>query len=220
MPPTTERFPGVKAGQKKGMVLAFTLSVLVLMSLMGIVILSNTRTELSVSGTNRVNREAFNVAETAAMVSILMGRIVLHPVFGMKPSDILRPKPGPEFPMTIQVDDDDDGRLNLLALEADEIDSDTNYTHRYVQTLETDPGALDPHVIFSIDGRVVATAVISLESEEPVAAGMSLEQGGAVKVTLVATVRGEPMNEISTADAIVPRSIITTMFRDYLDGAS
>jgi hypothetical protein len=205
---------------KKGMVLAFTLAILVLMSLMGIIILSNTKTELSVSGNHRMNREAFNAADTAARISLLMGRIVLHPELGDNPGDIIRPSTAPENPIIIEVNNSNTTPLNLSALQSAAKDPDSTFLNRYINTLGTDPdpSAPKPHIIFKVGDRVVATAVVSLVSENPVNAGMSLGSGGAVEVTLVTTIRGAPFADISGPEFMEPQSIITTMYRDHIEG--
>jgi hypothetical protein len=212
--------PEIKNG-KKGMILAFTLAILILMSLMGIVILSNTKTELSVSGNHRVNREAFNAADTAARISILMGRILLHPELGVDPAAIIRSSSAPENPIVIELNNSDTSPLSLSALQTAANDPDTTFLNRYIDTIGTnpDPSAPKPHIIFKVDDRVVATAVVTLESDNPVSAGMSLGSGGAVQVTLVTTIRGAPFADIAGPDFMEPQSIITTMYRDYIEGA-
>jgi hypothetical protein len=207
-------FDKMKNNNRDGMILAFTFAVLILMSLMGVIILSNTRTELSISGNNRVNREAFNAADTAARVTVLMGRILLHPELGVNLNAILRESTDPKYPIEIEINGT---RMTLAALESDAANPTYDYANRYVETIGTDPAAAEPHLVFKINDRVVATAVLVLESDNPVAAGMSLEQGGGVQVTIVSTVRGVPVVDIATPDDIEPQSIITTMYRDYLE---
>jgi hypothetical protein len=206
----------IKPGTRDGMILAFTLVLLLLVSLMGALILTSARTEVSISGNNRTGREAFNVADSAAGIVTLLSRIVIHPELG-PPSQVLHAVAGPSFPMTVEINED---RFTLGALQAEAAEFD--YAKRYREAV--DPASVvTPHVTFRVNGVVVASAVVSLESTYPVQSGASegandaYDTGGGASVTLnvVVTVSGaSPLTGLGSSED--PHSIVTAIYREYL----
>ena len=69
--------PAISA-HPRGMILAFTLIILLLVSMMGMAILMNSRTELSISANTAQGREAFSQADTAARIAVLMTRVMFN----------------------------------------------------------------------------------------------------------------------------------------------
>ena len=207
------------AAHPDGMILAFTLLLLFLISMMGIYVLTTTTTELSITGHNRVGREAFNAADAAARVSLLLGRILLHPELG-PPEDVLTTGTGPAFPLEVELNA---ARFTLSNLQKEA--AQFNFAERYRQALSVsaDPDER-PHLTFKVADKVVATAVMSLESYSPVDPGASLgvldsyDSGGGsnVRINLVVTVNGVPSTVTQTVDSYEPRSVITTIYREFM----
>ena len=218
---------GVKYGQcgrngKDGMILAFTLLLLVVMSLMAIVIVGTTLTELSISGHNSAGREAFNAADGAAKIATVMGRLVLHPELG-DPEDIISSTPHPDFPQKVEPTD----RLTLERLEAESVTFDP--TKRYDQAVNFDPDASTPvgelpHILFKVKDKVVAAAVLSLDTRSLIGPGSSLGTGGlydtsggpTIQLNLVVTVNGSSLVNAQGGDDSEPHSIITAIYRESL----
>ncbi|MDR1656109.1 MAG: hypothetical protein LBT47_00950 [Deltaproteobacteria bacterium] len=201
---------------KPASILAFTLLLLVLMSLMGIYVLTNTSAELSISGQNRIGREAFNAADSSVRVAVLLGRILLHPELG-PPSQALKTAAGPVFPLKVEINQ---SRLNLASLQKEAAEFD--FAKRYREAVVNDPSGSGPHLIFKVHDKVVGTAVISLETDVPIGAGFSLgsgdryDNGGGsnVQINLVVTASGSPSS--GPKDRLTePHSIITAIYREY-----
>lgn len=207
-----------RGAHPEGMILALALVLMILVSLMGALILTSARTEVSISGLNRIGREAFNAADSSARIATLLGRILLHPELG-PPRQVLSDQAGPKFPLTVEINDH---RFNLGALQ--EESAVFNYNRRYEEAIAYDQGAFpEPHLVFKVQNKVVATAVLSLESDSPLGAGASTgvgdsyDTGGgnALAVNLIVTVNGSPATS-SQEGAGDPHSIITAIFREYM----
>jgi hypothetical protein len=198
-----------------GTILVYALAILVLIAMMGFVLISNSLVELSISGNNRIGREAFNTADSSERIATLLSRIVLHPELG-DPGTILTPSPDPQFPLTVEIDND---RFSLANLQKESADFD--FLQRYLEALSYDP-LHPPHIVFKVGGKVVATAIVNMEIKEPIADGYSLGVGGkydfssgtGVQVNLVITINATPMS-INT-DFDDPHSIITSIYRELL----
>jgi hypothetical protein len=205
---------------QSGMILAFALVVLVLISLMGVIILANTQSELRLSGITRQGRDTFNVADSTAQVSMLMGRILLHPELG-SPETILNAEPtgsSPKYKLTVEVSDS----FNLAELKQQA--DDYNFVKRYLQVgLGGDSASFAPHLVFSVGDKKVANALLSLDLVNFIPGGASLgsgdnydSSGGPSRVvTLIITVNGRTM---SGADSSFeePGTVITSMFREII----
>ncbi|MDR2947061.1 MAG: pilus assembly PilX N-terminal domain-containing protein [Candidatus Adiutrix sp.] len=233
----------------QGMILMMTLVILLLMSLMGMAILSNTRTEMTISANTAGGRDAFTRADTAARIATLMARLAVHEHELGSPSKVMSGGP-------LEIDFNMPGYVNhnpnlapfdmatLLSESAEVFD----YQRRYLATANrvdaataADQPKLLPHMVFRQDGKVVATARVSLDYNESIDAsgGGSLgtrnygDDGGGtqVRAVLAVTVHGRPPSDddnygayTGTADPDeeemvindVPHSIITTMFREML----
>jgi hypothetical protein len=206
---------------RSGMILAFAVVILVLMSLMGIVILSNTSTGLSITSNAKQTREAFHSADSCARLVTLLTLALLDP----RTSDIndifAHSTPsGANAPLDISLQP----KFNV----ADLISSGVNnfdFTKRYLET-GAGAGAMDPHVIFSVNGRQIAQAVVNLETYSLIPEGMGLGTGDPfdssggpkLQVGLVVSVTART-NESSTtaANPEDPTSIVTIMYRNYIN---
>lgn len=225
-------------GQPRGMVLAFTLVILVLMTLMGVAILMNTRTELSISNNASVGRNAFANADTASRIATTLGRILLHPELGDPAAvvDGAATGAGPAFPLSVVINQN---KFDLGVLRDDNASYD--YILRYIRAGREDFGSasldnLAPHLIFNttVGGveRRVATASLALDHQEPILSGMSLGGGdaydggggGHFQVVLVISVNGRALSQRPAAangaydggTADEPHSVITTLFREVM----
>ena len=215
--------PALPRGFRPGMVLAFTLIILTLMSLMGVTILLNARTELSISSNTSLGRNAFASADTAVQIATLVGRILLHPELG-PPDQVLASgtAAGLRFPLNVEI--------NIDELKRD--DSSQYFQLRYIRAgswegraseseLRLDDGVVlygdpvdgvdvAPHIVFKtkVDGRdmTVATAALSLDHEASIggtggSVGGGLGVGGydggsgaGISVVLAVSVNGRAIN--------------------------
>jgi hypothetical protein len=208
--------------KKSGMVLAFTLFVLVLISLMGVVILSNTRTELSVTGNTRMGRDAFNSADNCARLATFLTLALLNPRTS-NINDVISDPPGdtPAHSMAIQL-------VPAMFTQERLLNDATNfdYTQRY---LDTGAGttAPNPHIIFNVNGREVARAVVNLETYNLIPAGMGLgtgdpndsTSGPKLQLGLVVSVSSRTTDPSFTTELNPeePNSLVTIMYRNYLN---
>jgi hypothetical protein len=230
------RLPGMVSGMAPGMILAFTLVILVLISLMGVTILYNSRTELSISSNTSMGRNAFASADTAARIAVLIGRILLHPELG-PPGAIISNAPGgggPAFPLDVEI--------NIDELEPDDIIH--GYELRYIRSGNWRindgqglPGEfygqdIKPHIIFKKrgTGEIVAAAALSLE-QAPDWRGMSLgggdayagDGGAALSLVLAVSVHGRALTfgpgasgSFEGEEGDEARSIITILYREFI----
>jgi hypothetical protein len=204
------------------MVLAFTLVVMVLISLMGIVILSNTKTELSVTGNTRMGRDAFNSADNCARLATFLTLALLNPRTS-NINDVISAPPGttPAHAMGIQLVPGMFTQDKLLN-EATNFD----YTQRYLDT-GAGPMAPNPHIIFSVNDREVARAVVNLETYNLMPAGTGLgtgdpsdsTSGPKLQLGVVVSVTSRTTdNSLPTGlNPEEPNSIVTIMYRNYLN---
>ncbi|MDR0549995.1 MAG: hypothetical protein LBI10_11390 [Deltaproteobacteria bacterium] len=199
--------------------MVFVIIVMMLTSLMGLIIMVNTRSEVTTSGHHRRGLEAFNSADSAAKMANLFARILLHPVLGV-PSDVLSAHGSPQDPMTVEFNAD---RFDMETL-FDESEP-FKFTKRYLETgVSLSPSSLDPHIVFKVDDEVVATAVVNLDTTNAIASGYSLNAidlydksgGPSVPVDMVVTVRGNTSVSSDESDLITPQSLITTIMREIL----
>ena len=227
----------------KGTVLIFTMVILLLMGLMGIAILLNTRTELSISYNTNVGREAFNRADMAASIATLMARVLLRPELG-EPKDLVR-----------DVDTSDDASIIVnydevrfdRALMREEAMNNFDPTARYLKAgsfvEQTDTSGTNignnsmtftadtPSIVFrQKGGKIIATAVVAMDYGEVNIEGMSLDGGNfydpsggsTVRVVLLVSVNGHPPVDNTTSNAFdggdkdLPSSVITTIFQEYI----
>jgi hypothetical protein len=166
-----------------------------------------------------LSRDTFNVADTAAQVSMLMGRIILHPELN-SPSGILSDQSqNPKHRLVVEISE----RFNLAQLKKESEDFD--FTKRYLEAgLGSDPSAVEPHLSFKVGQKKVASAVVSLDFQNYVPGGASLGSGDGYDtsggpsriVTIVVTVNGLSMSKISGDTADEPGTVITSMFRELI----
>jgi hypothetical protein len=199
----------------QGMVLAYTLVILVLIAMMGTVLISSSSTELSISGNNRLGREAFNIADTSERIATLMARIIVHPELG-PPTDALTSSTDPTKPFVVEIDST---RFTLANLQEESAHFD--FLERYLEAIHDDP-LHPPHIVFKVNDKVVATAVITMEIKEPIANGFGLgvndkydfSSGSGVQLNLAVTITALPVSTDSGPGD--PRSIITSIYRELL----
>ena len=106
MKPSTPPAPGAAAprGLRSGMILAFALVILLLMSLMGVVILTSSQTELKITGNTRLGREAFNSADSCARIATFLTLVLVKPK-NETIDDLIKDPPasgGPRYPLKIE----------------------------------------------------------------------------------------------------------------------
>lgn len=227
----------------EGMVLAFTLVILMLMSLMGMAILMNTRTELNISANTALGRDAFTRTDMASRIATFMGRIILNSgAAGGAPLDVLTESE--DSPLKVYIKQD----FNLGSLEQETFFDDYDVTRRYIRSgswLEkpesggsaTDPEN-QPHLTFTeLVGNeevVVANAALALDYGEMKVPGASLgvsdydNSGGTrlVVVTIISTNGRTPNISAGKAQGTAfhyggeftdePHSIITIIFREVM----
>jgi hypothetical protein len=220
--PISREIKGPVLGRKNGMVLAFTLLVMILISLMGIVILANTRTELSITGNTRMGRDAFNSADNCARLATFLTLALLNPRTS-DITDVISAAPGntPAHAMGI--------RLVPGMFTQDRLISDAtnfDYTQRYLDT-GAGPKDPNPHIIFSVNDREVAKAVVNLETYNLIPAGMGLGTGDPsdstsgpklqLGVVVSVTSRTTDSSMPTGSNPEEPNSIVTIMYRNYLN---
>jgi hypothetical protein len=213
------------AGSRSGLVLAFALAILVLMSLMGIIILSNTRTELNITGNSRLGREAFNSADATARMATFLTLVLMSPKTE-NINDVITnvpTSPAPLYPIHVCMQP----KFNLEDLISDATNFD--FTRRYMETGAGD-GSTDPHIIFKLgpcnssSSRELANAVVNLETFNLIPDGMGLGTGDPndtsggpkLQVGVVVSVNAKTFENV-TAGADDPNSIITVMYRNYMN---
>jgi hypothetical protein len=210
---------GKKYKGKSGMILAFALVILVLMSLMGIIIMSNTRTELSITGNTRLSREAFNTADACARISTFLTLVLLNQRTETLEEVFSTYTPANDFLMEIKPQT----KFNLEQL----LDEATNFDYKQ-RYLETGAGAEAPapHIIFEQNGQEVANAVVNLEDYILIPEGMGLgtadaydsSGGPKLQMGLVVSVTARTEHPVPTAaNQDEPSSIVTIMYRNYIN---
>ncbi|MDR1315207.1 MAG: hypothetical protein LBQ12_16340 [Deltaproteobacteria bacterium] len=219
-------FPASRKGAKDGLILAFALGILVLMALMGIVILSNTRTEMNITANNRLGREAFNSADATARMATFLTLALLNPRTD-NIEDVITSgttiSPAPRYPVYVCLQP----KFNLEDL----IDEATNfdYVKRYSET-GAGSSTASPHIVFKLgpcdnsNSREVANAVVNLETYNLIPDGMGLgtgdpndsSSGPRLQVGVVVSVNAKT-NEAVHMGADDPNSIITIMYRNYMN---
>ncbi|MDR1084338.1 MAG: pilus assembly PilX N-terminal domain-containing protein [Deltaproteobacteria bacterium] len=214
------RLEQVKTGSKSGMILVFVLTVMILISLMGVMVMVLTSSEVAMAGHQRRGQEAFYATDSALDLSNLLGRIVLHPVLG-HPQDLLTAGAGPkpQNPLTVEINHQRFSLENLIS-ESEPF----NYLQRYLDSsLSSGSGAKKPHVVFKIGKQIVAAASFSLDYSAN-SDGFSLSAGDRYDLTggfnrpvdVTVTVTGTSVTSLGSLGPSVPRSVITTIRRDHL----
>ncbi|MDR1080444.1 MAG: hypothetical protein LBQ79_05680 [Deltaproteobacteria bacterium] len=221
-------FPVRRKGAKEGLVLAFALGVLILMALMGIVILSNTRTEMNITANSRLGRESFSSADAMARVAVLLTLAMLNQV-GSDVSNVITSEtaslsPSPRYPIYVC--------LNTAEFTYKKLtEAATNYDFKQRYT-DTGAGAdtPNPHITFktgpcsNASSRVVANAVVNLDTTALIGDGASLGTGdpaesagggGKLQVGVIVSVNAKTY-EPARMGADDPNSIITIMYRSYM----
>lgn len=228
-----------RAVSRPGMILPFTLVIMLLMALMGAAILTSTNTELMISRNTQTGRNAFTTADTAAAVGTLMGRILLYPELG-SPEQIFGTGEGtqPSIPYTVEINNV--SKFDLGALKEEGAD---DYRQRYIRAGSSDGRTgdsgedLSPHLTLKAKGGatevVVATVYITMDVMDAKLSGGSLgdndhygERGtGKTQVILAVTANGRPFDREDRAEEVSAfdgggldesRSIVTTIYKEVM----
>ena len=230
--PTPSRGPLAALEESRpGMVLALTLVILLLMSLMGMTIITGSRTELKSSSQASLYRDAFATADSAARMAVLIGRIFLHPESG-EPGEILT----------------SNDHIEVVIKRTEPLKRDQyvyDYTRRYLLAGIGEGAFSDGTqacIVFKDgpDGPVVATAVLSLDSEAEAGAGglggtpgvlsggslggggYEGEGGASVPVVLAISVNARAMSHKAAGGGTFieatdeARSVITILYRELM----
>ncbi|MDR1041667.1 MAG: hypothetical protein LBR80_16195 [Deltaproteobacteria bacterium] len=229
-------------GVKSGLVLAFTLVVLVLMAIMGVVILSNTRTELNITANNRLGREAFNSADATASMATFLAvtaiRVSTEPIDDSITSGASM-SPSPRYPLYICFPNKDNSSDNTapgdldrkltrgnLVDESKNRPANFNYSLRYRNTGASSEKP-KPHIIFKLgpcnnsSSRELANAVVNIEREGLFGVGTSLDtldmydNNDGIPVSVIVSVNAKT-NESLSLGVNEPNSIVTVMYRTVL----
>jgi hypothetical protein len=205
---------------RRGMVLVFVIVVMMLTSLMGVIIMASTRSNLSVVDYSKRGDEAFNIADSTAKISVLFSRVILYPVLGSVDQLTQVSSSRPSKPMTIE--------LNETRFKLDDLIANSDpfsYVERYLETgLTKSPSVEDPHIAFKIDDKVVATAVISVGMETVDTSGFSRQAGDRYDQTsgptqpidIVITVKGNTYSNLDPDGLMQPQSVITLILRELM----
>ena len=162
--------------QPRGSVLLFTLVILVLLGLMGASLMMNTRTELSVTQSTYLGRDAFAKADYTARLALFLGRALLNQTAG-DPCDFLTSTSGPAgrpgFTVRIGANitcSNSGGSTDLtqdLIRQESEMPTLEDIADRYLQATGSAnaPGTTfhyKPHLTVLYGGQVVGTAALTM----------------------------------------------------------
>jgi hypothetical protein len=211
---TKSHYCALKKSNKSGMILALTLAFLVLVSLMGIAILSNTRTELSVTGNTKLSRDAFNTADNCARITTFLTLALLNPrLENINELLTQMPHPAPKQPLEIEIKPKFNLNSLLSAYHKD-------YKERYRGT-GFGSKTSDPHIIFKMNGKTVAKAVVNIETSKLIQDGMGLgtgdpndsSNGPKLQIGIIVSVAGIALEGGNFEE---PNSVVTIMYREYM----
>lgn len=213
-----------------GMILAFSLMILLMVSLMGMAIISATRTELSISSNTTSGRDTFIRTDAAARMSAFFGHFVMSPDFIGQNADAL-------------VNDSDSAievafTPNILSREQLSVDFHNkpagmgdDYVERYIRagsTFDREGGGADtdPHIIYrqkgerrGEDSRVFASSVIAIDR---INADLLDDKAPKITIAVVSTIgqnlRGSDdtaslQGEPEDGQDVGPYSVISIMFQ-------
>jgi hypothetical protein len=202
------------SGGAEGLILPFALFILVLLSVMGMVLLASSLSQVDRSYQTKLLKDTFNAAESSAMVSTLLTRI------------ILRPKMGPVTEALRSGDRDqsleiilDPNRFNLPRILKDSEES--LFTERYLETGWGGAGGQEPSLKFLVGGKLVTEVAVTFDNRNVFPPGSGVGEndsydasaGTSKSVTIIVTVRG-------LSDYLAPGKessvFITSMFRDVM----
>ena len=231
--------PAPAPGVLRGSVLMFTLVILVLLGLMGVSIMLNTRSELTVSHNTYQGRDAFAKADSTARLALFLGRTLLNASAG-EPCDIINnaPQPAgrPEFEIRIGNDGLCGGFTLISIQQSGEMPTVEDILDRYLQATGSAnvPGSSfteTPHLEILYNGQVVGSAALALYSTSPSDPGGSLGDSGygsqgehSIKVYLVVSSNGhrprapgeDAGNYYSDLVQGATQSIVTAIYRELI----
>jgi hypothetical protein len=161
----------------------FTMVILILLGLMGVSLMVNTRAELSVSHSTYLGRDAFAKADSTAHLALFLGRALLSAqAAGDSPCDILNTNAQPGGRPKFEIKIGSDGLCGDFTLEkvtqAGEMTTQRDIIDRYLQATGSAnaPGSSFtalPHVQVLYDGQVVGTAALAVYYSGPGGGGPS-----------------------------------------------
>ncbi|MDR1608913.1 MAG: hypothetical protein LBT38_10975 [Deltaproteobacteria bacterium] len=200
---------------RQGMILVFVIVVMMLTSLMGLIIMVSARSEAVNAGQHRQNQAAFISADSAAKLTILLCRQLLHPELYESADIVTTPPSGLLWPITVTRNPTRFTEEKLI--EESEI---FKYLDRYVETgLTNDPTANEPHLTFKSGEKVLATVAITLDSVTEPSEGCSLQngpgdQGKCLPVDMVVTIKGNTAQGAN--ETLGPQSVITLIMQELM----
>ena len=237
--------PAASPRAPRGSVLMFTLVILVLLGLMGVSLMRNTRTELTVSQNTYQGRDAFAKADSTARLALFLGRTLLNASAG-RPCEVVNndsPPAGfgrPEFRVRIgkDVENNNDTEQNspcegftLMEIQqTGEMPTIDDILERYLQATSSSD-APPPHIQILYNGQVVGSAAVSLYSTSPSDPGGSLGDSGygsqgehSIKVYLVVSSNGrlprtpgeDAGNFYDDGAQGATHSIVTAIYREII----
>ena len=209
----------------EGSILMLTLFILLMLSLLGVTLMSNTMTELQVSGNTIRGRDAFAKADSLSRLGILMGRNVLIAGAG-NPGDVLKARsggsPGDEF-YNVSIDPS----LTFTNLKTLGLNSATEkgIKDRYLMAT----AATTPHMTMTLGTEVVATAALAIQEIDITPPGRSIGQseygsddGNFLEVHLIVSSNGRTVTHKAgqgnyfTGEVDAAQSVIRTVFLELV----
>ena len=225
--------PAASPRTPRGSVLMFTLVILVLLGLMGVSLMLNTRSELTVSQNTYQGRDAFAKADSTAHLALFLGRTLLNASAGV-PCDIKndndQPAGRPKFEVNIGNDDTCGGFTLAEIQQTGAMPTLEDILNRYLQATASSDAA-PPHIQILYGGQVVGSAALSLYSTNPSDPGGSLGDSGygsqgehSIKVYLVVSSDGrlprtpgeDAGNYYDDAARGATHSIVTAIYRELI----
>lgn len=206
----------------QGSVLIFVLGVLILLSLMGAAIMTNTRSELKTTVNTLAGREAFSRADSMATVALQLARVVIVGESAGSVSDVLdnsksgtaTSPPGPVY--KVNFDSSVGNEMDFYQLgRSDSVDDTLN---RYLGATAADAGE-EPTVSLLFDGTVIGAAHVATTTFLPTGASLDgkvlytyivVSADGRVPRSVGAGNEGNYFNESETDTA---RSIVSSIYR-------
>jgi len=202
-----------------------TMFILFVMSLMAVALMSNTVTELQVSGNTIRGREAFTKADTMTNIGLLMGRVLLYESIG-DPGDLVKSRPetvlaSGRLPYNVVIDPS----FTLANVQSLGLDStEARIRERYLMAT----AANTPHLTIKYGPEVVGSAAVAIERVEINQPGKSVGQdpyGGdtSISVYILVSANGKvPLTggltgDYYTGDTESVHSVITSVFMETMN---
>ena len=210
----------------RGSVLMLTLFILLMLSLMGIALMSNTITEVQVSNNTVRGRDAFTKADSLNRIGILMGRALLHEGSGdvadliKSRSETYTPPDRPPYNVSI---DSSFTFVNAQSLARESTEEEIK--ERYLMAT----AANTPHLTMKYGLDVVGSAAVGLEKVRLNLPGASIGQdsydtndGTTIRVHIIVSSNGKvPVNagaigDYYSGDVDAAHSVVTSVFLETM----